>query len=459
MLRPVVLLEFNELCPELMARFIDAGHLPNFRRLYRESEVFTTRAVESPPALEPWIQWVNVHTGLDYAEHGIFNLDEGHKLERPAVWDLLSDAGLRVLVFGSMNAHYDMPLNGCVVPDPWMTSLRPHPPELEPYFHFVQRNVVEHTAKVSLSLQEQLRFLTFMLQHGLSATTCLSIVGQLASELGGRNRWKRAVILDKLQFDVFASYYRRLRPHFSTFFLNSTAHYQHLYWRSMEPEVFSLQPSPEERAEHATAILFGYKEMDRLIGRFFDLVGPDAVLILCTALSQQPCLVYEESGGKVSFRPRDFEKFLAFAGVTGPHRVSPVMAEEFHIYFERESDLAAAEDLLGRLRVGDQPVLLMKRHEGGLLGGCGLHQQLGDVQLTRGTDGASVRFFDLFYQIEGVKSGMHHPDGMLWIRKPEKTHRVTQEKVPLTAIAPTLLRLFSVEPPAFMHGEHLNRVA
>ena len=32
--------------------------------------------------------------------------------------------------------------------------------------------------------------------------------------------------------------------------------------------------------------------------------------------------------------------------------------------------------------------------------------------------GARIPFFDLLYQIDLVKSGEHHPDGMMWIRTP-----------------------------------------
>ena len=38
--------------------------------------------------------------------------------------------------------------------------------------------------------------------------------------------------------------------------------------------------------------------MDALVGRFYDLCGNDATLVLCTALSQQPCLKYEEQRGQ-----------------------------------------------------------------------------------------------------------------------------------------------------------------
>ena len=41
--KSVILLEFNELCPTLMERFMEEGKLPNFQRFYRESEIYTPR--------------------------------------------------------------------------------------------------------------------------------------------------------------------------------------------------------------------------------------------------------------------------------------------------------------------------------------------------------------------------------------------------------------------------------
>ena len=60
-----------------------------------------------------------------------------------------------------------------------------------------------------------------------------------------------------MQYDVFAHFHRRLNPAFSTFFLNSTAHYQHAYWENMEPQVFG-HPMPVGNGDtHRDAILFG----------------------------------------------------------------------------------------------------------------------------------------------------------------------------------------------------------
>ena len=118
--------------------------------------------------------------------------------------------------------------------------------ELSPFYKFVSANVQEHTREdASLSRSDQIDFLKFMATHGLSPATVGSIIKQLASERRGDTKWKRPVILDLLQYDLFRWHWKRAKPDFSTLFLNSTAHYQHLYWRNMEPEHFKVKPEPQ----------------------------------------------------------------------------------------------------------------------------------------------------------------------------------------------------------------------
>jgi hypothetical protein len=454
----VILVEFNELSPVLMEKFIAAGKLPSFERLRGESDVYLTDAEEEQEQLEPWIQWVTVHSGLTYAEHGVRNLDEGDKLSEKNLWDILSDAGRKVFVCGSMNVNYRTPLNGWVLPDPWARSVKPYPEaDLEPYDRFVSANVQEYTREdVPLSRSEQADFLKFMVRHGLSPATVTSIVRQLAQERRSDAHWKRAVILDKLQFDVFRSFWKRESIDFATFFLNSTAHYQHLYWRNMEPEHFKLKPEPGEQAVYQDAILFGYEQMDDLVGRLLKLAGSDTTLVFTTALSQQPCLTYEEEGGKTIYRPNDFQALLKAVGIEDEAEAAPVMAEEFHLDFATEEQAEAAMARLKALRYGDEQALGVKRNGTDLMCGCRVWEQLKpDATLHLEGNRREIPFFDLFYQIDLIKSGMHHPEGMLWIRTPEHRHEEHSEKVPLTRIAPTILQMYGLEPPAYMKAEPL----
>jgi hypothetical protein len=453
----VILLEFNELSPSLMEHFLSKGLLPNFQRLRDESHCYLTDADARPPYLEPWIQWTTVHSGITHWEHGVTRLDAGHKLKHKCIWDLLSDAGRRVWVCGAMNARYDAALTGAFLPDPWASQIEPRPKALTPFYEFIKKNVQGHTSEEErFSARDYMKFLAFMLGHGLSVSTVTRIVRQLLAERRGMGRWRRAILLDLLQFDIFRSYFHKLRPDFSLFFSNSTAHFQHTYWRNMDPGPFRVKPTLEEQTKFGDAVMFGYQQMDCLIGEFLRLGGDSAALIFTTALGQQPCLIYEEDGGKFLHRPRNFAALLAFVGVTNYTEVAPVMAEEFYVRFEDEREASKAEESLRTLNVCGSPVMRVDRRGNEVFCGCQIYKPLPQDAIMMVRDSSrSTSFHELFYQIEGLKSGMHHPDGMLWIRFPSKEHRSCHHKVSLMSIAPTILNLLAVATPDYMRGQSL----
>ena len=451
----MILLEFNELTPTLLDHFFAQGKLPNFRRFYDESSVYVTDAEEPPPLLNPWVQWVTVHTGLSAADHGLARLDQGHLLDKPRVWDLASRAGMRAFVCGSMNVGHDRDFNGYVLPDPWSTLVRPYPEGegLEDFYGFVQAQVQEHTNEDAPDDRHgRARFLRFMLSHGLSAHTVNATLGQLAKErVGAAGRWKRAVLLDRMTFDVFRWIYRRHHPHFSTFFLNSTAHMQHAYWRHMDPEPFTIKPTVEDQDEYGEAVLFGYEQMDALLARIMRLAGDDATLVFATALGQQPCLAYEQDGGKRFYRPRSFEAFTEYLGLEGQHACSPVMSEQFKLTFSEEADADSAIAKLEALSIDGGPVLYVNRESAkSVFTGCRIVDQVQEGAMMSSVTGEQIGFYEIFYAADTVKSGMHHPDGALWIRTPSRTHRSFEGRVSLRSVAPTLVQMLGLEAPGFM---------
>jgi len=453
MLRPVILLEFNELTPALIDRFIGEGHLPTFERFRSESLAAITDAEEAPPALEPWIQWVSVHTGLSFSEHGVYDLGDGEDLAAPRIWDRVADHGERAFVCSSMNAAITTRNadNVNLIPDPWSVNLSPRPAELyAPFYDFVRSYVQEYTRdKPPLSRSDYARFSTFMIRHGLSPRTVINTVAQLAAERRGAPRWRRAAILDRLLWDVFRSEWKRLSPLLATFFLNSTAHFQHYYWRDMEPERFSL-PAKGKDESAAGAILFGYKCMDRILRECIELAGDKATIVFATALGQQAMTTYEETGGKLVFRPRDPTVLLRYAGYEGPFRFSPVMAEQFHLIFESEDDAVAAENALAGLRMDGQPVMGMRRDGEQIFAGCSIIvEPAKEATVTSSSNNRPAPFDTLFYPITGLKSGMHHPDGLLWIRTPERRVGVVERKVSIREIAPTLMELAGLPSDGF----------
>lgn len=439
----VLLLEFNEICPPLLDKWMGEGKLPNFSAFYNSSQVFTSLAdVADPDYLEPWIQWYSVHSGLPYAEHKVFHLTDGPKAGHPDIWGRLHALGRPVMNCSSMNARALAGESVFYLPDPWCSNQPACPNEVEIFKNVMARLVQESTRGVALPANELMQFLLFLLRHGLAADTIRAIAAQLCSErISAKDiKWRRVALADRLQFDIFQHYYRRLRPDFATFFINSTAHLQHAYWRHMDPGAFSLTPSKHELDSYGDAVLFGYQAMDALLRRFLLLADSDTIVILCSALSQQPFLKREATGGQHFYRLIDAARLLGLLRVT-PRLVEPVMT---HQYLFRFTDRAAAEAALAALRqvrLGDQQVFGAECSGNDIHLGCQVFDRLEKDAAIHGLPGRNepIPFFDLFYAIDAIKSARHHPEGVLWLRTGR--HAVHSEPASILDVAPTIYDL------------------
>jgi hypothetical protein len=448
--QPLILIEFNELCPHLLDRWIESGDLPNFRRLRDTSTVCVTEADElASPYLEPWIQWYSLHTGLPFKQHGVFRLSEGASRPYESVFDLLLRRGLQVINFSSMNCKGFERSGSVFLPDPWNDSEHAFPSELEVFRGFVAKAIQEQKA-ANWSVRELFAVARFLLAHGLKPATVMVAVTQLVDEWTSSSPkgWQRVHVLDRILLDVFLHYYRRQRPQFATFFSNSTAHLQHAYWRFLEPERFSEPTNDRDRAAYSGAVKYGYQAMDRLLAPIMDTATrTGASVMFATALSQQAYLAYEGRGGRHYYRPFDLQKLFARLGVT-PRDVQPVMAHQFIVTFATHEERKAAQASIESLRVGDKQLFDVADGDAPtkLIFGAQVYSPLAaDATIEYTRNGAPVRepFFTHFYELEATKSGGHHPDGCFWIQTGR--HQRVASKVSILDIAPTILRHFGMD--------------
>lgn len=449
----IIVMEFNELCPSLLERWIGEGRLPNFARLQQQSDVFSTNAdVKDPAQLEPWIQWYSTHTGLAYDQHQVFHLTEGARASHEDVYRTLMQAGHRVACFAGMNVRGFATPGSLYLGDPWSENANAYPAELETYNRFVSRNVREYSnASNRLTAKDYLGFLSFMLARGLRVSTIKKLASQLIKERISDRRlsYRRAALLDRLQFDVFRWYYNRNKPSFATFFINSTAHLQHSYWRHLDPQSFEVKPSADEIAVYGDAIRFGYEAMDKLVGDFLDLAARNgARLIFMTALSQQPFLKHEAKGGQKFYRLHDVERFFRQWGIAYTE-VSPTMTNQYLVQFENHEQSQNARDELSAfiMENGQRAIDIQDAANDGLYFGCGLHGSVpSEALVTHTISGKQVRFGDMLYVIDAMKSGCHHPEGALWIGG--GTGRKHPAHVSILDVYPTILDMLGVPQPA-----------
>lgn len=427
------------------------GSLPNFLRLYERSEIFSTDAEEVPPNLEPWIQWPTVHSGLTYQEHGIFNLGDGHRLTFPSVASILESNGYRCGIFGSMNVNCE-DTEGYFIPDPWNHEGSVAPEELRPYFEVVSKQVRESSANAGLTARDLARLAAFLLTHGASFSTAAFAFGQITRELRDPGiKWRRAEVLDHIQYDVFRHANRRYKVDFATFFCNSVAHFQHYYWRNMTPEIFDDPPVSTDHSSLRDAILSGYQSLDTIVGRTVK-DHPESTVVLCTALSQRPWT----DTTKCTFRPKDFPTLLKSFGLAslGP-KVQTVMAEEFYLQFPDADSADTAMNTLSNLSVGNTKLMHVSRENSTtIFCGCAVNDGALINESICLTDGPALgTISDYFHMIHTMRSGRHDPIGSVWIAKGQ--HRIHEKTAPLIQVAPTILREFGISSPSYMRGEPL----
>lgn len=454
MKRKLIVLEFNELCPSLMTKFMEMGKLPNFSKLYETSAIYTTDAKTSGSLLNPWVQWVTIHTGMSIEEHGVTRLNEASELGGRFVWDTLSSKGYTSWICGSMNTGYADNFKGLLLPDPWSESVQPYPPgQFDVYSKFVASAVHGVSTK---STPSPFRFLKFILSSGLSAGTIWKIGTQLLSEVFDKSvKWRRASVLDWIQYDLFRHKFIKEQPDFSTFFLNSTAHYQHHYWSEMQQEQNSDDKNSSSKSK---AVITGYQSMDKLLGRSMKLAKDhNCDILFCTGLSQQEYVFDDPTQKRHYYHIHSADGLFKTLDIPNTVKYTPMMAEQFQLHCKNAEEATALREKLGKFYMdsdeyfheGSNQLFLSRTDNNVVYVQCRCTKFVHENATILETDSdRTIPFSELFYLMDDVKSGMHHPLGMLWISESVGEHKIHDKEVGLEFVYDYILKYFDAAPKA-----------
>src|SRR5262249_24401137 len=154
-----------------------------------------------------WIQWVTAHTGLTFAQHGVFRLGDivGHDL--PQIWERLEQHRLRVGAISPMNAKHRLPNPHFFVPDPWTRTDISAPPSLRRLSNVISQ-AVNDNAKRTISLSSACALIAGILRYARPVN--YPRYAALAARAPWRH-WNGALFLDQLLADVFVREVARTR--------------------------------------------------------------------------------------------------------------------------------------------------------------------------------------------------------------------------------------------------------
>ena len=115
--KKLILIELNEINFDIAKKYLKDFELKNFNIIC--NDLSTSRSEREYSKLEPWIQWVSVHTGLSADNHKVFRLGESKSLQHEQIFEKIEKKGFDVGVLFSMNAINKTIKSKYFVPDPW----------------------------------------------------------------------------------------------------------------------------------------------------------------------------------------------------------------------------------------------------------------------------------------------------------------------------------------------------
>ncbi len=345
----LILVELNEINFDVVKAYVerDPALLPAMARLLKGHIIETTSETKYEE-LEPWIQWVSVHTGKTYSEHGVFRLGDITETQQAQIFEHIEDMGLQVGALSPMNARNALKRPAYFVPDPW-TKTSTHGSMLVNALSRAISQAVNDNAQSKITLASALSLVAGLLRFAHPRHYVLYLSLMLRAKGAP---WCKALVLDLLLHDLHSALYKKKTPHFSTLFLNAGAHIQHHYFFNASPIKDKVsQRNPQWYvSEAADPVLDMLKVYDKILGELLGMRNVD--LLISTGLSQVP---YDRV--KYYYRLKQHAEFLTLIGVRHV-AVQARMTRDFLIEFESPAAAAAAEKTLAKIRMEADDVQL-----------------------------------------------------------------------------------------------------
>jgi hypothetical protein len=343
-MRKIILLGLNELNFEFVQAYIQKGILPNFAKLFKEHGYLETHSEDRYELLEPWIQWVTIHTGKTFSEHQVFRLgDIVNRKDLKQIWEIAEEAGLSVAAVSPFNARNSLKNPAFFLPDPWTATKASGSSALLSLSQGVS-SAVNGNAHSKLDFKTALK----LLYGAFSFIPITRYLDYLLLVLKIKSKATKVAILDNLLADTFLNLWNKKRPDFSSLFLNAAAHIQHHYM--FNSKVYSDNHCSSKRLNNPAWYIEADQdplaeiliEYDKIIGR---LLNTSARLFIATGLHQSPHL--ERT---FYWRIRDHKSFLDKLAISGIKYIEPRMSRDFLIVAEDQDAATEIERRLSALK-------------------------------------------------------------------------------------------------------------
>ncbi len=345
MKKKLLLIELNEFNIDLLKEASTKLKLENISKiLMMKNHSTLCDENQEHHGLDPWVQWVSIHTGVSFNKHHIKHLGEVNSLSYPQIWESLSSFGISSGIWGALNASKG-PGNGCrfFFPDPWTYSEKAMPKELNNFLalpRYFSKNYLDlYSPRFFYS---GLRFIIYFLTSDLLfllRKDILYIFKSIFTQSPSSNLLFS--IFDLVSCRLFLKYQKITKPAFLIFFMNSLAHAQHKYWR---------------KSKFSKELEFTLRNIDRILGIFFKSISQEYALLILNGLTQDNV----EGNGYCIYRQINTSSFLKLLGINFK-KIEQCMTNDCFVFFNSRSELLKAYHILSNIKINNKKLFHVEK--------------------------------------------------------------------------------------------------
>ena len=401
--KKLIFIQLNEINFDILKKYSSKHKFKFFTPLFFD-KLTKTHSEEDYDLLEPWIQWVSIHTGASAKEHGVFRLGDIKNFSHEQIFEKIEKKGKVVGAISPMNTQNNLKNPEYFFSDPWTnTSSGP-----SSWIRYVSKNlskIINMNAhkKIPLIIYmniiailiKSFRFYNFKMYFNLLINSFVK-------------KWNKALILDLLLHDIHIFFLKKQNVDFSTVFFNAGAHIQHHYFFN---SVFAKKNSNLKNPNWY--IKDTYDPFEDMV-LFYDHIlyeysmFKNYEIILATGLSQKP---YDRL--KYYYRLIDHKNFLKLLELNFS-KVEPRMTRDFLISFDNDDSLDQALnkfDLINRLN--QKTIFSYHKRKKSLFVSLVIPEEINDDYVLFINKETSI-FLKKHVVFVALKNGMHSSEGYVY---------------------------------------------
>ena len=392
--KKIFFLELNEFNYEFLKSKSDELNLKNLKRIFKlKHTVFKCDKKIEHFGLDPWTQWVNIHTGKSADEHKLLQIGMSDHLIFKQYWDILAEKNYKVGVWGSMNIKNNRNKNNLIFfPDPWNIYEKTTPSFLNLFFKLPQYLLKNFLSlKIFKLLKYAFLFFVYLILSGKLLLLIYKSPFLIRELIKGKfNKYYFYPIFDWINTIIFLSYKKKYKLDASILFINLVATLQHRIW-----------DDPERIKEN----LFSLYVLDDIIKKIFLSLDRDEEIIICNGLSQEKL-----EKNHYHYRQIDPEIFFKIIGLRN-FKLEQNMTNDGFLFFDKVEDFENSLKVLENLKINSERLMYCEGIDTSK--GYSLFYMISYHKEILNSD--SINIFDLQFkpfdllQLDAIRTGQHIP--------------------------------------------------